>query len=64
MYYRKFLMFMENGRNICMVELLVLLTSDHEVLGSTPTRGRIQLMIVQCFIAQSLSLLPVQCLYY
>ena len=32
------------------------LTSDHEVLGSNPAGGRIQLMTVRCFIVQSISL--------
>ena len=32
------------------------LTSDHEVPGSNPAGGRIQLMTVRCFIAQNLSL--------
>ena len=33
----------------------MLLTLDHEVLGSNPARGRIQVMVVQRFMAQSLS---------
>ena len=37
---------------------LALLASDLEVLGSNPTGGRIQLMTVQHFIEQSLSLSP------
>ena len=37
---------------------LVLSASDHEVLGLNLAGGRIQLMIVRCFISQSFLLSP------
>ena len=43
-------------KSIHMVERLTLLTLDHEVLGSNPARGRIQVMIVQRFMTKRLSL--------
>ena len=36
----------------------VLSTSDHKFSDLNPAGGRIQLMTVQCFIVQSLSLSP------
>ena len=42
-----------------MAKWLALSTSDHEVLGSNPSGGGIQLMTVWCFTAESLSLSPI-----
>ena len=39
-------------------QFLALSTLDRNVPGSNPTDGRIHLMTVLCFIAQSLSLSP------
>ena len=40
-----------------MAEWLALLTLDLKVPGLNPAGGRIQLMTLRCFIAQSISLL-------
>ena len=39
-------------------EQLALLTLNHKVLGSNPTRGRVQLITVLCFIAQPFIIIP------
>ena len=41
--------------SIPVAKVLVLLTSDHKVLGLNPTSDRIQIMIVGRFIAESRS---------
>ena len=46
-----------------MAEWLAPVSLDHKVPGLNPTGGRIQLMTLWCFIAQSLSLLSFHQLY-
>ena len=48
----------DNSRKCLGGRVLMLPTFDHEVLGSNPPGGRIQLITVRYFIAQNLLLSP------